>query len=80
MNRVERRQLLRMKLYDPKNLGKPQIRMPHEDGPNPYDSSTPIDKLPPKDWQIAGRGWEWWFGVIGTGVIFGIWAWIKARS
>lgn len=33
-----------MKPYDPRNLGRPQIRVPGDDdeGPNPYDSRTPF--------------------------------------
>lgn len=53
------------------------IRLPDDDSPNPYDSKTPLQ---PKDWQIAGRGWEWWFGVIGAGVLFGLLAWWKSKS
>jgi hypothetical protein len=68
------------KLYDPKNLGKPQIRLSSDEGMNPYDSATPIKKLPPKDWQIAGRGWEWWFGIIGLGVVFGLMAYFKTKT
>jgi hypothetical protein len=54
-----------MKLYDPKNLGKPQIRLPSDDdnGPNPYDSKTPFQ---PADWLT----WKWWSGIASLGIGF----------
>lgn len=59
---------------------KLNIRLPDDPGPNPYDSSTPIKSLPPKDWQIAGRGAEWWSSIIIFGILFGVLAYIKAQS
>jgi hypothetical protein len=59
---------------------KPSIRLPDDPGPNPYDSATPITSLPPKDWQIAGRGAEWWVGVLAFGIFFGVMAYFKSLS
>lgn len=33
-----------MKPYDPKDYGKPNIRLPGDDGPNPYDSRAKPQK------------------------------------
>lgn len=46
------------------------IRLPDDPGPNPYDSSVDPKDHPPKDWQIAGRGWSWWISIISMGVGF----------
>jgi len=59
-------------------MTKLHIRLPSDHGPNPYDSATPIKDHPPKDWQIAGRGMEWWIGVIALGIAFGFMAYFKA--
>lgn len=50
-----------MKPYDPKNFGKPQIRLREDDehGPNPYDSRTPIKDLGP-EWLSS---WTWWLRI-----------------
>ncbi len=57
---------------------KLHIRLPSDTGPNPYDSATPINSHPSKDWQIAGRGFEWWAGIIVLGIVFGLMAYFKA--
>ncbi len=57
---------------------KLNIRLPNDPGPNPYDSATPINSHPPKDGQIAGRGVEWWAGIIVLGIVFGLMAYFKA--
>lgn len=49
-----------MTLYDPKNLGKPQIRLPG-DGPNVWDSATP----PQKPLLIR---WEYILTVVALGI------------
>jgi hypothetical protein len=43
---------------------KLNIRLPTDEGPNPYDSKTDIKSLGPK-WLTS---WEWWFSIIGLGV------------
>lgn len=68
---------LRKLVTDPNKLN---IRLPDDPGANPYDSATRPEDMPPKDWQIAGRGWEWWFAVIGIGVVMGLFAYFKART
>lgn len=73
-----RRRTALPKLFDPKDLGKPNIRMPDDDTYNPYAEGA--SKPPIKDWQVAGRGWEWWFGIIGSGIVFGLFAWWKSKS
>jgi hypothetical protein len=49
-----------LKPYDPKNYGKPQIRLPSdaEHGPNPYDSKS---KLTGPRWLTD---WTWWAQII----------------
>lgn len=42
---------------------KPQIRLPDDDGPNPYDSKT---GLQPKPWMR----WQYWVAVICAGTAF----------
>ena len=59
---------------------KLNIRLPTDVGPNPYDSRTDPKDYPAKDWQIAGRGFEWWFGVIGIGLVMGIAAYFKTKA
>jgi hypothetical protein len=39
---------------------KPQIRLPDDEGPNPYDSSTRYEDLPKKPWMQLG----WWVSII----------------
>lgn len=41
---------------------KPQIRLPEDDGPNPYDSKTPLQ---PKIWMT----WRFWGTVIAFGAM-----------
>lgn len=62
-----------MKAYDPKNFGKPQIRLPEDDqhGPNPYDSKSALKDLRPK-WLSS---WGWWVAVILGGL-----GWYVARK
>ena len=63
---------------DPK---KPNIRLPQDDewdGGNPYAEGA--TKPPVRDWQVAGRGWDWYVGVIGAGVVFGAMAWWKSKT
>ena len=67
------------KLFDPKNLHKIHVRLPEDDGPNPYDSKTAIKELPVKDWQIAGRGWGWWFSIIGLAGAWTIGLWLNGH-
>lgn len=45
-------------------MQKPQIRLPDDDGPNPYDSKTPLKQLGPA-WL---RSWQWWFTIVGLGI------------
>lgn len=40
---------------------KPQIRLPEDDGPNPYDSKTPLQ---PKIWMT----WKFWFAIAAMSV------------
>lgn len=65
-----------MKPYDPKNFGKPQIRLPGDDDhePNPYDSRTPINTTPR------------WIRVLPAAIAFGVgivivrnWEWISSH-
>ena len=51
-------------VYDPKNYGKPQIRVPSDadHGPNPYDSKTGLQA---PIWMTAG----FWFQIIGIAVV-----------
>lgn len=44
--------------YDPKK--PPPVRLPGDEGPNPWDSSTPYQ--PP-----AWLGWKWWLQIIALG-------------
>lgn len=43
---------------------KLNVRLPGDEGPNPYDSKTDLKSLGPK-WLTS---WEWWFSIIGLGV------------
>jgi hypothetical protein len=48
---------------------KPAIRLPEDDewdGGNPYAEGA--TRPPMRDFQIAGRGWQWWTGIIGAGL------------
>jgi len=64
--------------YDPKK--PPPVRLPGDDGPNPWDSATHPKDYPPRDWQIVGRGFGWWFGVIGAGVVYGLFAYFNSMG
>lgn len=60
---------------------KPNIRLPQDDdwhGGNPYAEGA--TKPPVKEWQFVGRGWEWYAGVIGAGIVFGLMAWWKSKT
>ena len=50
------------KLFDPKNLHKIHIRLPDDDGPNPYDSKT---KPEGPDWLTKP---SWWIAIFGMSV------------
>jgi hypothetical protein len=52
---------------------KPAIRLPGDEGPNPYDSKTPLDQLAP-----AWLTWKFWLAIIPVGIIMGIAAAYKA--
>lgn len=43
---------------------KLNVRLPGDEGPNPYDSKTDLKTIGPA-WLIS---WNWWFTVIGMGV------------
>lgn len=45
---------------------KPQIRLPDDEGPNPYDSATRFEDLPKPNWMDLG----WWVAIIAMGVAF----------
>lgn len=51
---------------------KPQIRLPSDHGPNPYDSKTPFQK---PLWMQP----QWLVGVLLLGTLFGVMAWFKAN-
>lgn len=36
---------------------KPNIRLPDDAGPNPYDSKTTPNDLPKNEWLVS---WKWW--------------------
>jgi hypothetical protein len=59
---------------------KLNVRLPGDEGPNPYDSKTDPKDYPPKDWQIAGRGAGWWFAIITMGLIWGFASWMKTKT
>lgn len=59
---------------------KLNIRLPTDEGPNPWDSKTDPKDYPPKDWQIAGRGFTWWFSIIALGLIWGVTSWWKTQG
>lgn len=40
---------------------KPNIRLPDDDGPNPYDSTTKPSDLPKNAWLTS---WRWWLAII----------------
>jgi hypothetical protein len=40
---------------------KPQIRLPDDEGPNPFDSKT---GLQPKPWMR----WQYWIGALALGL------------
>lgn len=47
------------------------IRLPEDDewdGGNPYAEGA--TKPPMRDFQIVGRGWGWWAGIIGAAMTF----------
>lgn len=52
---------------------KPQIRLPDDHGPNPYDSSTPFQT--PR-WAT----WQWWLSVLMLGTFFGVMAYLKTTG
>lgn len=39
---------------------KPQIRLPDDEGPNPYDSKTVPKDLPKNAWLTS---WGWWLSI-----------------
>jgi hypothetical protein len=53
---------------------KPQIRLPTDEGPNPYDSKTPIEDLPKPVWMRPG----WLFGIIGMAIAIFVARWLSS--
>lgn len=51
---------------------KPQIRLPSDPGPNPYDSSTSLSELPQNKWLVSVG---WWFAIATLGVGFALARW-----
>jgi hypothetical protein len=51
---------------------KLRVRLPTDEGPNPYDSATP-PQMP--DWLTLG----FWLKVIPFAVVMGVTAWWKSR-
>ena len=56
---------------------KPEIRLPDDEGPNPYDSKTTPNDLPKNEWLVS---WEWWIGALAAGVFVAWSAWWRSRG
>lgn len=52
------------------------IRLPTDEGPNPYDSKTKFEDLPANAWAFK---WEWWITVIIGGIGIAITGWWKSN-
>jgi hypothetical protein len=56
---------------------KLNIRLPDDEGPNPYDSKTMPKDLPRNQWLVS---WQWWVGALVAGAFIAGSAWWRGRG
>lgn len=56
---------------------KPNIRLPDDEGPNPYDSKTEYKDLPKNEWLVS---WKWWVGALAAGAFIAWSAWWRSQA